>query len=291
MLRFTGNRHNDPIAVNIAYRAVYDEGLTFALADAIAVLVRAIGTVRGLDISSDPEDLRWTKEFLIGFALLAVGEARSLIVLLGDSLSRNARVHLRSLSEYELRVKLLTHDPKRALAFRDSVAFELRRVGRELGASKEVIEREIAEALGISDPSRIAGAKESDAFGGSVRNQMQGEIWPDKRYFGSFAGLSWISHGSILALREISRAIDSAGSDLLSRAADDGHGNDWLHHAGWIVLKLAGSIEEQFKFAVDGVDRAAARLIAANRRLGIISSEQEQRAWDAIEANKKGRNE
>ena len=90
--------------------------------------------------------------------------------------------------------------------------------------------------------------KESDALGGSVRNQMQNEIWPEKRYFGSFAGMSWISHGSVLARREISRAVESAGSDLLNRAADDGNGNDWRHHAGWIVLKLAGYIEKYFDF-------------------------------------------
>ena len=59
-------------------------------------------------------------------------------------------------------------------------------------------------------------AKESDALGGSVRNQMRNEVSPQKRYFGSFAGMSWISHGSVLALREISRAVESAGPDLLS---------------------------------------------------------------------------
>ena len=96
-------------------------------------------------------------------------------------------------------------------------------------------------------------AKESDALGGSVRNQMRNEISPQKRYFGSFAGMSWISHGSVLALREISRTVDSAGPDLLHRAADDGNGNDWLHHAGWIVLKLVGSIQEHFKFSLQGV--------------------------------------
>lgn len=282
MLRFTGSPHNEPIAVNIAYRAVYDERLTLALADAIGVLVRAIGIARGHYLSGDKEALRWLKEFLIGFSILAVGEARSIILLLGDGLSRHARVHVRSLFEYELRVKLLTADPTRALKFRDAIAFEMRKVGREVGASKETIEREIGETLGVDDSSKVSGMKESDALGGSVRNQMQNEIWPEKRYFGSFAGMSWISHGSVLALREISRAVESAGPDLLNRAADDGNGNDWLHHAGWILLKLAGYVEKYFEFSLDSVEAVAARLVAANERLGIISKEQEKAATDAL---------
>jgi hypothetical protein len=99
MLRFTGRRHSEPIVVNIAYRAVYDKKLTLALADAIGILAQAIGIARGQDISGEQEALRWMKELLIGFALLAVAEARSIILLLGDGLSRHARVHVRSLFE------------------------------------------------------------------------------------------------------------------------------------------------------------------------------------------------
>ncbi|MFZ0682487.1 MAG: hypothetical protein WAM84_06395, partial [Candidatus Cybelea sp.] len=130
---------------------------------------------------------------------------------------------------------------------------------------------------------------ESNALGGSVRNQMRNEVSPQKRYVGSFAGMSWISHGSVLALREISRAVESAGPDLLHRAADDGNGNDWLHHAGWIVLKLAGSIQEHFKFSLPGVEAVAARLIAANQRLGVISKEQERATADALAARREAR--
>jgi hypothetical protein len=44
-----------------------------------------------------------------------------------------------------------------------------------------------------------------------------------------------------------------------------------------VVLKLAGSIQEHFKFSLPGVEAVAARLIAANQRLGVISKEQERR--------------
>ncbi len=282
MIRFTGYLHKESIQVNIPYRAVYDEELTLALGDAIGALVYAVGAARGKDLSDDPEDLRWMKEFLIGFALLAIGEARSVMMLLSDGLSRHARVHMRALFEYELRVKLLAKEPRRALEFRDSVAFEMRKVGQGLGGSPEITERQIAEALGIGDATKVIGAKESAAFGGTVRAQMKDEIWPERRYFGSFAGMSWVSHGSILAIREVSRAVGDAGSDLLHRAVDDGNGNDWLHHTAWILLKLAGLIQENFEVEVQGAPAAAARLVRVNRRLGIVSKAHEAAAEDAL---------
>jgi hypothetical protein len=284
MIRFTGYTHDEPIPVNIPYRAVYDEELTLALGDAIGALVCAVGAARGKDLSDDPEELRWMKEFLIGFALLAIGEARSVIMLLSDGLSRHARVHMRALFEYELRVKLLAKEPRRALEVRDSIAFEMRKVGYGLGGSPETTEQQIAEALGITDASKIIGTKESDAFGGTVRSQMKDEIWPERRYFGSFAGMSWVSHGSILAIREVSRAVRDAGSDLLRCAADDGNGNDWLHHAAWILLKLTGLTQEHFGIEVPGAQAAAARLVRANQRLGIVTKAHEAAAEDALAA-------
>lgn len=291
MLRFTGQADDEAIAINIPYRAIYDEELTLALADAITILVRAIGAARIEDISADVEEVRWMKEFLLGFSTLAVGEARSIIMLLSDGLSRHSRVHVRSLFEYELRVKLLTEDPRRALVFRDSVAYEMRKVGTELGGSKEKVEREIAETLGVEDASTVVGGKESGAFGGTVRTQMKNEVWPEKRYFGSFAGMSWVSHGSVLAIREISRAVDGAGSGLLSRAANDGNGNDWLHHGCWILLKLAGHIEKHFGVPMPDAQSVAARVIRANKRLGIISEEQERAAVEALAAHQERRTE
>ena len=282
MISFTGYTHQEPISVNIPYRAFYDEELTLALADSINALVYAIGAARGQDLSKDPEDLRWMKEFLVGFALLAIGEARSVIMLLSDGLSRHARVHVRSLFEYELRVKLLANNPGRALEFRDSVAYEMRNVGQALGSSTELIEAQIAEALGLADASKVIGKKESAAFGGQVRTQMQDEIWPEKRYFGSFAGMSWVSHGSILAIREIARAVRDRGPDLLRRAGDDGNGNNWLHHAAWILLKLAATIQEHFAIEVQGIDAVAARIVAANERLGIVSKAHEAAAAAAL---------
>ena len=134
----------------------------------------------------------------------------------------------------------------------------------------------------MDDASKVIGKKENAAFGGTVRAQMQHEVWPEKRYLGSFAGMSWVSHGSILALQELSRAIRGAGADLLRRAVDDGKGNDWLHHAAWIMLKLAASIQEHFGIRVQGMEATAARIVAANRRLKIISKEQESAAAEAL---------
>jgi hypothetical protein len=289
MLRFTGQTDKEAISVQLPYRATCDEELTLALADAITALARAIAEARRQDISTNPDNIRWMKEFLLGFALLATGEARSIVMLLSDNLGRHARVHVRSLFEYELRAKLLTEDPDRALAFRDSIAFEMRKVGGELGKQGDAIEREIAATLGVNDAFTIIGAKESEAFGGTVRQQMKGEVWPEKRYYGSFAGLSWISHGSVLSLRELAKAVDGVGADLLRREADDGNGNDWLHHAAWITLKFACWIQDHFGVPVPTAGVASARIIAANKRLKVISEAQEKVAIDALKAHSEGK--
>lgn len=52
-------------------------------------------------------------------------------------------------------------------------------------------------------------------------------------------------------------------------------------------MKLAGSIQEHFKFSLHGVEAVAARLIAANERLGVISQEQERAAADASRKSKR----
>ena len=158
----------------------------------------------------------------------------------------------------------------------------MRKVGQGLGAATETIECQIAEALGITDASTIIGERESAAFGGTVRAQMQNEVHPEKRYFGSLAGMGWVSHGSVLAIRELARSVRDAGPDLLRRAVDDENGNDWLHHAAWIMLKLAGLLQLRFGIEVQGMQTAAARIIAANDRLGIISKAQEAAAADAL---------
>ena len=41
------------------------------------------------------------------------------------------------------------------------MAYEMRRIGSELGGSNEKVEREVAETLGVEDASTVVGGKES----------------------------------------------------------------------------------------------------------------------------------
>ncbi|MHB8704029.1 MAG: DUF5677 domain-containing protein [Candidatus Tyrphobacter sp.] len=290
MLRFTGQPRHEKIDIAIPYSAAQDVELVESLIEAIKILVIAIGSSRGQDISSQSDETRWTNEFLIGFSLLAVGEARSMIILLSDRLNRHARVHLRALYEYELRAKLLLEEPKRALIFRDSLAYEMRAMGKQLGQTPEFVESRIAESLGVPDATNIAGTKEKDVFGGSVRNQMKDEIAPGNRYVGTFAWTSLVSHGSILALRELSRETDGATNDLLLRATNDNNGNDVLYHACWLVLWFALMLNRELGVSVIGVDDLTKKIIGANKRLKLISPEQEAKAMKMREEHvrKKG---
>jgi hypothetical protein len=283
MLKFTGQAQHDGIDILIPYRETHDVQLTHALTRAMKVLATAVQVARGQDLSAESEDRRWMKEFLVGFGLLGIGEARSILLLLSDNLSRHARVHLRSLYEYELKSKSLIRDPSRALKFRDALAYEMRTVAAQTGgAFAGLIEQQIAEALGVRDSRGVIGSKESEAFGGTARNQMKDEPWPEKRYVGTFAWPSMVSHGSILVMRELARSVDGVGSDVLSRAVKDGHGNDILYQAGLLIVKLSLNLGEQFGVNVAQVNEVMAELIAANQRLGLISLEQEAAAEKAL---------
>lgn len=282
MLQFTGQPRHQKIDVLIPYRAVQDENLVLALIDAIKILAAAIGSARGQDISAEPEATRWTKEFLVGFSLLAVGECRSMLLLLSDKLNRHARVHLRSLYEYELRAKALLADPKRSLAFRDSLAYEMRDVARRLNGSMDAINAEIAESLGLADASGLVGTKEKDAFGGNVRRQMKDEVAPEKRYMGTFAWASLVSHGSILALRELSRATKDTADDLLFRATDDNKGHTLLYSACWLILWFALKLRDLFGVSIVGAEDVVHKLMDVNKRLKVVSPEQEAAAMRAI---------
>jgi len=152
-----------------------------ATVETIKELVAAIGVARSIELSAEPEAQRWVKEFLIGFSLLAIGEARSMVLLLSDRLNRHARVHLRALYEYQLRASLLLEDPERALAFRDSLAYEMRHLIEPVGLPMPPVEAAIADSLGVPDASMIKGNKESLAFGGSVRDQMKDGFAPERR--------------------------------------------------------------------------------------------------------------
>jgi len=91
---------------------------------------------------------------------------------------------------------------------------------------------------------------------------------------GTFAWASQVSHGSILALRELARETENATSDLLLRATDDDKGNVLLYHACWLILWFAASLHDECGAPIPGYEMLSNRINAANERLNIVSPQQ-----------------
>jgi hypothetical protein len=276
-VKFTGQPKHERASVSVKYRDTFnDPEMTDVFVKALSMLAQAVGAARIMDISGDPEAKRWAKEFLVGYALLAIGEARSMLLLFSDRLNIHARIHLRSLYEYELKVKLLLADDEKVLRLRDAFAYEMRVFGKKLGKTAAEVDGEIARMLGIDDASLITGTKEKTALGGNVKEQMRQELQPEIRYLGTFTWVSQVSHGSVLALHDIARGTDGKTDDFLFHASkSDNKADALLYYALWVVLELVVLIERNFEIGIPGVDDVINRAAAVNARRKIVTREQE----------------
>jgi len=274
-VKFTGQPPHNKIDVTIAYREFTDADLTDIFVKAITMLVQAVGAARVKDTSADTEAKRWAKEFLVGYGLLAIGEARSILLLFSDRLNIHARIHLRSLYEHELKIKLLLEDDEKVLKFRDAFAYEMRDFAAKLGKTPSEIDAEIERVLGIDDASRVTGTKERNALGGNVKEQMKGELQPEVRYLGTFAWASQVSHGSVLALHELAKATDGKTNDLLFYASSDDKGNALLYYALWVILEFVVLLEREFGIGIQGFKELIERAAQVNAKLKIVTPERE----------------
>jgi hypothetical protein len=110
MLRFTGEPLPQHHSLRVTHRAVnQDAELVEAFVSAIQVLGRAAGMARASRNDEGTEGRR-AAGALLAYSILAVGEARAFLLLLGDGLDKHARVHMRSILEYEFRVRTLLND-------------------------------------------------------------------------------------------------------------------------------------------------------------------------------------
>jgi len=206
----------------IQYKPGSEDGDLIALfAHAIRALVAVVYKARTTDVSGRPDANRWTSEFLLGYAILTVNEARSLLLLLGGGLNRHARIHGRSLWEHELHARRLVEEETNGLALklRDAYAFEARVFGNLTDADPNAVERSIAHAIGVDDSALIRGDQERRVFGGDGRAAMKDEASPDKRYAGTVKWMGQVAHGSVLAINEIANATNGAKNDTFERAA------------------------------------------------------------------------
>ena len=267
-MKFAGQPRHEKVDVNIKYRDVFqDAELVDIYVKAVTMLALAVGAARVKDISEGSEAQRWSKEFLIGYGLLTIGEARSILLLYSDGLNVHARIHFRALFEYQHKITLLLGNDARVLAFRDSLAFELRAFAKRLGKTPEEIEAEISRVLGVDDPASVKGTKESAALGGDLKSQMKDDLLPEQRYLGTFAWTSQTNHGSILALYELAKATDGKLDDVLVHAASDNKSNDLLYDSLWVVFQFILFIERDFGIGVPGVDELVARALKVNDRM------------------------
>jgi hypothetical protein len=275
-VKFSGQPKHEKVNVEIKYRDVFqDAELVDVFVKAVTMLALAVGAARIKDTSEDSEARRWAREFLIGYGLLTIGEARSILLLFSDGLNVHARIHFRALFEYQHKITLLLEDEKRVIAFRDSLAFELRAFAKRLGKTPEEIEAEIGRILGIEDPSSVVGTKESTALGGDVKSQMRDDLLPEKRYLGTFAWTSQVNHGSILALYELSKTTSGKQEDVLLHAALDNKSNDLLYDALWVVFQFIVLIEQELSIGVPGVDGLIQRALKVNERMKFSTPEHE----------------
>jgi len=277
-MKFTGQPKSERVNVTVKYRDVFtDAELTDIFVTALKLVTQAVGAARIHDTSDDEEVERWKKEFLVGYALLAIGEARSMLLLFSDRLNINARIHLRALWEYELKLTLLFADDDKVLKLRDAFAYEMRDFAMKLGKTPDEIDAEIERVLGIDDASMVVGTKEKNALGGNVKEQMRDELQPEIRYLGTFSWTSLVSHGGVLALHELAKATDGKADNFLFEAFGDNKADALLYYAFWVLMFFLVHIEKKFGIGIPGRDELIARATAANQRLNIVTPEQEAR--------------
>lgn len=275
-MKFTGQPKHTQVFVPVKYRDVFqDAELVDIFAQVTRMLGNAVASVRQKDISAEDEVKRWGKEFLLGYGILAIGEARSILLLFSDGLNIHARIHFRALFEYQHKITVLQSDEARVLAFRDSLAYELRAFAKQLGKTPEETNAEIARVLGVDDATIVIGSKESVALGGDVKSQMRDDLLPEKRYLGTFGWPSQVNHGSILALYELSKATDGKTDDFVIRGSTDNKGNDLLYDALWVLFQFIVFIERDFSVGIPGVEALIQRAIKVNERMKFSKPEHE----------------
>ena len=282
-LKFTGQPKPERIDFKLSHPTGYlDEDLSEAVADALRTLAIAIGEARTRDISGEGDEERAVREALLGFGILAFNEARAFLIVAGAGLDRHARIHYRAVMEYELRVKRILEDAGCAKALFDAFAHEFRKFTRDLELTDQnAVDAEIEATMGVPADELETGPEKRALFGksGDVKSAMNDLPNGNRRYVGTFSWPSQVSHGSIMALREVAKSTAGAGSNFLDLAGRDGYGDRLAYSIIWTIMHFANHIAIRFDFGLLAhVEPVVRRAIAANHRLDIISEEQEERA-------------
>lgn len=208
-----------------------DQDALDILKDSLGLLARVAGTARNRPETDTVDSVG--ARCVLGLSILAIGEAQAALVLLSAGLDRPGRVHLRSLYEYGVRADLVSGDPQTAQRFLAAAAHEAKRLGTDMGLAPDRVQQ-VIDAYTIPG---VAAGREADALGGTMKAIVRAQT--DVAYYAMyFAWPSLMSHGSILALHEVSRAIAGSGANFPAAAVTDGTGNANLLQAAVAVHSL-----------------------------------------------------
>jgi hypothetical protein len=207
------------------------------LRDAITILDRCVAAARTHQGEPESKEVEASLNMMLGLGLVTVSEARALLLLLSIGLERSARIHLRSLYECQVRASLM-RNPKTARAFRLAALSEVTKFAVWLKSTPAEIQAIERRFIGDMDEQETT-LREKDALGGTMQTLLRRESGSDEQYAALFAHPSLFSHGSVLALQEISEAVQGKTDDFLDAVFSDGTGYMSLIEAAACVLEIA----------------------------------------------------
>jgi hypothetical protein len=258
---FTGKEPIESANSGVAYHeGVQPREQLELLRDAIRLLDACVAAARGHRGDPTEKKKNASLDLLVGFGLAAMSESRAVIALVSIGLERSSRIHMRSLHEYCFRATLVLKDPETAHRFKIAAAREMRKYAAwfQLDESRvrEAEKRYLEDAEPGQEPQR-----EQVALGGDMASLMKKETGDDKKYATTFGLPSLFSHGSILALYELSEATANRQGAFAEGVFRDGMGADTLLQGTAAVLQMTLLMIQHFGIgALDDWDSLKARL-------------------------------
>jgi len=197
---------------------------------------------------------------------MAMSEARALLALVSIGLERSARIHSRSLHEYAFRANLVLADAETAHRFKIAAAREMKKYAGWFKLDDARVEEAEKRYLQDADVGQEA-QREQEALGGDMASLMRKATGDDTHYASTFGYPSLFSHGSILALYEVSEAVAGRGEDFADAVFRDGLGADALLDASIVVLQIVLllvkamgiGVLEDFDVLKERIDKIVAR--------------------------------
>jgi len=248
---FAGQNSLDKATFTVSYNTSAEPKEYFDLfRDALVMLDKSVAACR--DHVGDKDKKRDAAlNLLIGYGMLAMSEGRALLALLSIGLDRSSRIHFRSLHEYSFRIALLLEDPCTAHNFKISAASEMARFVAMYNipeTDQRVLDakaRYLADADAGQEPQR-----EKKVLGGDMASLMRSRSGSDAQYASTFGFPSLFSHGSILALYEVSEATSGKGPDFATYIFADGQVQQTLLTCASQLLNLSLQLIKHFGVAV-----------------------------------------